>query len=94
MWGKEKSSEARNGVKYLKENIKLDWKTADSDLYGHYYVSQAMMQAGGSNWKFYNDLFRDQLLNNQNPDGSWKAPTFSGHGQTTLRMFTATPSAS
>ncbi len=81
MWGKGKSKEARNGVKYLKENLKLDWNTVDSDLYSHYYASQAMMQAGGSNWKSYNDLFRDQLLDNQNPDGSWKAPKFAGHGQ-------------
>ena len=82
MWGKGSSSEVRNGLKYIKENTKFDWNTANSDLYCHYYESQAMMQAGGSNWKFYNDLFRDQLLNNQNPDGSWKAPSFSGHGQT------------
>ena len=82
MWEKGNSKEARKGVKYIKENTKLDWNTADSDLYSHYYESQAMMQAGGSNWKFYNDLFRDQLLNNQNPDGSWKAPQFAGHGQT------------
>jgi len=81
MWGKEKSSEARKGVKYIKENFKFDWNTKDSDLYSHYYASQAMMQAGGSYWRFYNNLFRDQLLNNQNPDGSWKAPAFSGHGQ-------------
>jgi hypothetical protein len=81
MWGKGNSSEIRKGVKYIKENTKFDWNTADSDLYCHYYESQAMMQAGGPNWKFYNDLFRDQLLNNQNPDGSWKSPAFSGHGQ-------------
>lgn len=82
MWGKNKSKEARNGVRFIRENFKLDWNTADSDLYSHYYASQAMMQAGGRYWKFYNDLFRDQLLNNQNPDGSWKAPKFVGHGQT------------
>ncbi len=82
MWGKEKSKGARNGVKFIKENFNLDWNTADSDLYSHYYASQAMMQASGGYWRFYNDLFRDQLLNNQNPDGSWKAPKFVGHGQT------------
>lgn len=81
MWDKGKSKEARNGVKFIKEAFKLDWNTVDSDLYSHYYASQAMMQAGGSYWKSYNNLFRDQLLNNQNPDGSWKAPAFTGHGQ-------------
>ncbi len=79
---KPKSKEAALGVKYIKDNFKFDWNTANSDLYSHYYASQAMMQAGGANWNFYNDLFRDQLIKNQNPDGSWKAPAFSGHGQT------------
>ena len=81
IWGKGKSPAARNGVKFIKDNFKFDWDTDDSDLYSHYYASQAMMQAGGGYWKSYNNLFRDQLLNNQNPDGSWKAPAFSGHGQ-------------
>jgi hypothetical protein len=80
MWGKGNSSEARKGVKYIRENTKFDWNTEDSDIYSHYYESQAMMQAGGDDWKFYNDIFRDQLLNNQNPDGGWKAPKARGHG--------------
>jgi hypothetical protein len=80
MWGEHKAKEVRNGVKYIKETTKLDWNTNDSDLYKHYYESQAMMQAGGSYWRSYNDLFRDQLLNNQNSDGTWKATTFTGHG--------------
>jgi hypothetical protein len=41
-----------------------------------------MMRAGDGYWKSCNDLFRDQLINNQNQDGSWKAPAFTGHGQT------------
>jgi hypothetical protein len=81
MWGEKTSKEAREGVKYIKDSFKLDWMTKDSDLYSHYYASQAMMQAGGSAWRSYNKDFRDQLLYNQNTDGSWKAPAFSGHGQ-------------
>jgi hypothetical protein len=82
MWNKGKSSEARKGVRFIKDNMRLDWNSVESDLYAHYYISQAMMQAGGGNWRAYNDIFRDQLLNNQNPDGSWRAPQFVGHGQT------------
>jgi hypothetical protein len=80
MWGKAGTSEVRNGLKYIMENTKLDFGTENSDLYCHYYESQAMMQAGGEYWKFYNDLYRDQILNNQNADGSWKSPKFDGHG--------------
>jgi hypothetical protein len=82
MWDKGRSSEVRKGLRYLKDNVRLNWNSVESDLYAHYYISQVMMQAGGANWKAYNDIFRDQLLNNQNPDGSWRAPQFVGHGQT------------
>ncbi len=80
MWEKGNQSEARKGVKYIRENTKFDWNTENSDLYCHYYESQAMMQAGGDDWKFYNELFRDQVLKNQNEDGTWKTPKFAGHG--------------
>lgn len=33
-----------------------------------------MMNRGGEQWKRYNALFRDQLLENQDADGSWKVP--------------------
>jgi hypothetical protein len=33
-----------------------------------------MMWAGGQYWKQYNEMIRDELLANQNPDGSWKSP--------------------
>lgn len=78
MWGEDKSKEARNGIKFIKKNFTFQWDSAD--LYSHYYASQAMMQAGGGNWRDYNDLFRDQLLKNQNSDGSWKAPGHKMHG--------------
>ena len=74
MWGKGGASEVRKAAKYIKENTKFDYNTTDSDLYCHYYESQAMMQMGGEYWKAYNDLFRDQILNNQDSDGSWKPP--------------------
>ena len=80
MWDKGSSSEVRKGLKYIKENTKFNWNTDDSNLYAHYYESQAMMQSGGENWKFYNELFRDQVLNNQNADGSWKATGHNMHG--------------
>ena len=37
-----------------------------------------MMQRGGEDWAQYNKMFRDQLLENQESDGSWKRP---GGGQ-------------
>jgi len=78
MWDKGNRSEVNKGAKYLLENSKFEYNGEYADLYGHYYESQAMMQKGGDDWKHYNNMFRDQLLNNQNADGSWKPP---GGGQ-------------
>lgn len=78
MWDKGSTSTVRNGGKYIQKNSKFDFNTADCDLYGHYYESQAMMNRGADLWKSYNNMFRDQLLNNQEADGSWKTP---GGGQ-------------
>jgi hypothetical protein len=74
MWDKGGRSEVRKAAKYVLENTRFDYNTEFCDLYGHYYESQAMMQRGGNDWKQYNDLFRDQLLQNQDADGSWKTP--------------------
>ena len=74
MWDKGNRTEVRKAAKYVLENTKFDYNSEFCDLYGHYYESQAMMQRGGDEWKQYNDLFRDQLLQNQDADGSWKTP--------------------
>ncbi|MCU0781435.1 MAG: hypothetical protein MUF04_10100, partial [Akkermansiaceae bacterium] len=74
LWGRGSAKEVRNGAKYIEKNTKFDFDTRYADLYGHYYEAQAMMNRGGEQWRKYNALFRDQLLKNQNPDGSWKAP--------------------
>jgi hypothetical protein len=78
MWDKGKGSNINKAAKYILENSTFDFK-AGANIYAHYYESQAMMQRGGAEWKKYNELFRDQLLNNQDPDGSWKIPPGSPH---------------
>jgi hypothetical protein len=40
-------------------------------FYGHYYAVQAMWTAGGTYWTDWYPAIRDELLNRQNPDGSW-----------------------
>lgn len=72
MWGKSHDSVVRKGARYIKKNTKFDYNGEDCDLYRHYYHAQAMINRGGSDWDFYNKLFRDQLLKNQNADGTWK----------------------
>jgi hypothetical protein len=74
MWGKSNRLEVTKASKYILENTKFDYNSEFCDLYGHYYESQAMMQRGGEDWKQYNKIFQDQLLNSQSEDGSWKSP--------------------
>ena len=31
MWGKEKSKQVRNRVKFIKENFRMEWQSADLD---------------------------------------------------------------
>ena len=74
MWGKGNRTEVSKGSKYILAESKFDYNTQYADLYGHYYESQAMMQVGGKAWDTYNAMFRDQLLGNQDADGSFKVP--------------------
>lgn len=78
MWGRGGRSQVSKAADYVREKSKFQYNTQFSDLYGHYYESQAMMQRGGEDWAQYNKMFRDQLLENQESDGSWKRP---GGGQ-------------
>ncbi len=74
MGGKGSQADARKGAKYIMDKSKFVYDSQYSDLYGHYYEAQAMMNRGGREWEWYNAMFREQILKNQNPDGSWKAP--------------------
>jgi len=71
-WGEGDSKPAKNGIEYIRKNSKFEWgKGHDANLYYHYYNAQAMINAGGDDWDHYNKMFRDDLINAQNDDGSW-----------------------
>jgi len=72
IWKSPSHRPARKAIKFIDQEMKFDWNTADSDLYGHYYAVQAMINHGGKEWQKYNSLFRDQVLNNQDANGSYK----------------------
>jgi hypothetical protein len=52
--------------------------------YGHYYAVQAQYQAGGDHWNRWFPRIRDQLLNDQQKDGSWSDLTFSNEYATAM----------
>lgn len=85
MWGEEDSNAVRDGAKYILENSKFDYNSAVTNLYAHYYETQAMMIRGGEEWETYNAMFKDQLIGKQNENGSWK-----GDGANSMTNITAT----
>ena len=73
--GKGRSASIKKGVAFLRrflESEPLDWNK-NCNLYCWYYYTQAFFQAGGDDWKFYNQQFLPQILAAQQPDGSFKA---------------------
>jgi len=80
MWGKSSHEVAKQACRHVYKHIKFDWDTEYSDLYGHYYAAQAMMNSGGSYWEKYNSIFRDEVLANQGPDGSFNSLPVKAQG--------------
>jgi len=72
IWKSSATKVARKAVRFMDKEMKFDWNTADSDIYGHYYAVQCMINNGGPEWERYNKLFRDQVLNNQHKEGYYK----------------------
>ncbi|MCH2065280.1 MAG: hypothetical protein MK194_16330 [Roseibacillus sp.] len=88
LWGREAHSVPRKACAVINRNIKFNWKGKDTDLYGHYYASQAMINYGGKFWQEYNELFRNPILKAQNGDGSWPLPANTGHGMGNVHYVT------
>ncbi|MDE0734424.1 MAG: terpene cyclase/mutase family protein [Pirellulaceae bacterium] len=66
--------EVHKGLAYLRSNMpKTDaFGTATHYFYGHYYAVQAMWHAGGDYWQQWYPRIHDELLVNQQQNGSWK----------------------
>ena len=72
---------------YKEDLLKLDWDNAPSQsLYGWYYATQCMFQAGGKMWREWNKVFQKELKNNQNPNGYWEFPGKSHGPKSDLAM--------
>lgn len=87
IWGMGSSSNARAGIDYIRKNTSFKWGSADANLYYHYYNAQVMINQGGKDWANYNRMFRDELLKNQQKDGSW-VQTGIQHGPINTHMAT------
>jgi hypothetical protein len=69
--------EVENGLEYLRKKRPTRHMMMRGDrpdmyyFYGHYYAVQAMWTAGGSYWKEWFPVIREELTKTQLSDGSW-----------------------
>lgn len=66
-------AEVQKGLAYLRKNMpRTDaFGAATHYFYGHYYAVQAMWHAGGEYWQHWYPRIHDELLANQQQNGSW-----------------------
>ena len=79
-----KSTAIKKGVKFAYDfHQKEPPKWGGSDLYDWYYYAQVYFQNGGAEQKYWNETGLQEILKNQNKDGSWSPPRgakFSSQG--------------
>jgi squalene cyclase len=65
--------EIRKGLEYISQQSPRaeDFNLDAHAMYGYYYATQAMWQAGGEHWQKWYPAIQDVLLKQQQPDGSW-----------------------
>jgi hypothetical protein len=84
LFWKGERGELRKGMEWMLETTEkskpVKYKGEDADLYAWYYHTQACLMFGGSAWTKWNRWFQDEIVDVQNPDGSWPAPGGKGHG--------------
>jgi len=75
--GQERGQELRRGVDYIREEwgkrrMPFEYDSPDAELYGAYYINQVAFMRGGKMWRDWNKALQEELLPNQNSDGSYK----------------------
>jgi hypothetical protein len=68
--GEYNTPEIQRGIRFLINNM----PTVYGDYhfyYGHYYAAQVMFQSGGKNWQQYFQRIQNEIITQQQSDGSW-----------------------
>ena len=83
LFGEGHANEIKDDIDTIaKEDLaKLDWNNPpSSSLYGWYYATQAMFQAGGAKWRPWNRKFQKEIGDAQHAEGYWVYPG-KGHAK-------------
>jgi squalene cyclase len=63
--------ELERGLEYIERFTPPKEEAVSHYFYGHYYAAQAMFLAGGEHWSEWWPAVRTELLQKQEPEGSW-----------------------
>src|SRR5690606_26700963 len=78
--GVSEGEAVENGLKYLQRYTPGRSRSGiNYYYYGHYYAVQAMFLAGGNHWAEWFPAIREEILGQQNPDGSWPGKEVAQH---------------
>ncbi len=72
--------ELQRGLEYLGRFRPPKEQTVGHYFYGHYYAAQAMFLAGDDHWTEWWPAIRDELLDRQDTDGSWRGQAGQEYG--------------
>jgi hypothetical protein len=72
MWGEENHRTARNALRWMNRNLEPVYASEEANLYAWYYITLSLFQRGSTYWEKWNKKWRDEILRNQNEDGTWK----------------------
>ena len=84
-----KGKEIETGLKYLVKNKPRGtvFHNQQHYHYGHYYAVQAMWHAGGEYWQRWYPFIRDELMKQQQADGSWSAQQICNEYGTAMSLL-------
>jgi hypothetical protein len=82
IWGKENSRPAREAIRWMSREMEPVYHSPTANLYAWYYTTLSLFHKGGTHWDRWNKKWRDQLLENQNEDGTYKPEGNFGKGAT------------
>lgn len=72
--------EIERGLFYLQRFVPPKEQTVGHYFYGHYYAAQAMFLAGDKYWRDWWPPVREELLEKQNAEGSWRGQAGQEYG--------------
>ena len=82
MAGKKETAECKGGIRFLRQhplsNRSGGFNYSEHFYYTFYYITQAMYQVGGEDWKAWYPGARDVLVKKQDSDGGWSSNSEAG----------------